>query len=787
MNRSGWTQTVTERLWHALELFRAAVGLAVLDEHYPPQGWVRKIGGTLLAGAVAIIIVLWEPWPIGPALRATDNLLYDGLYAIRPAEMRPSARVAVVRIGDEDLERMATPPKPREPWPGIGWPWPREYWGVVVAYLDACGARAVAFDLQFSTPSVFNLLQPDDEAFGQAVASVKIPILAAAKYRREGPQRTRSTPLQLESLAPGLEPLQRGAVEIDQTVLREYDTFRGPDQTVPSLAAATLRELGETVPDEFNAPFLLHFYGPPVRPDRGTTLPYFPAAQLYAHAVQFRDINRAFAQGTVSAAAKPLDEDVARYRGRIVLVGGVAAALYDNFKSPVADPHPGVDSHATAIENILSGDRVRLIDRPTVILAVVLTALWTAGGAIFASRLAGKLVFPVLGFVGLGTASYALFMGRSIEFLPAAAPATAGVLGFVGGLVRNFATEDARRRFMIRALGQYVSPTVSERLAARPDLLRLGAEQREMTCLFSDLAGFTDFSELAPVETLSAILNRYMDTMSGIIRDEAGTIDKYIGDAIMAFWNAPLEQPDHALRACRAAIRIKAAEARVREQVLTLPEVQEAIAANPKVALKVRGMGDTELYTRMGVHTGPMNVGNWGSREKFQYTVIGDAVNAAARLEPTNKRYGTRVLISGDTVERLRSLGALSGPRPELVVRLVDLVKVKGKTKAMELYELVGLGSDTPDGIRRAAELYAQAFDHYRQRRWDDAQKLLEEVDQLTTANTAATDSGLAHPPADSHGHAGDGPSRVLLDRIRAFRVTPPPADWDGSYTATEK
>ncbi len=343
------------------------------------------------------------------------------------------------------------------------------------------------------------------------------------------------------------------------------------------------------------------------------------------------------------------------------------------------------------------------------------------------------------------------FGGKEVDWVPLASPLCAGLLGIVGGFGRNYLSEDARRRLMTKAMGQYVSPEVTRQIERRPDDLRLDAEQRKMTCLFSDMAGFTDFSEAADIKVLTRVLNLYMERMSGIVLEEGGTIDKYIGDAIMAFWNAPLPQADHAMRACRAALHMQGAERGIRDDLLASAELTELLKESPKVAAWVAEMGDTALYTRFGINTGPMNVGNWGSARKFQYTVIGDAVNAAARLEPSNKRYGTRILIAESTAEQVK--GAF-------LVRRVDLLRVKGKTRAMAVYELMAEGPGTAEQQRLAAG-YDEAFDRYAHRDWNGAERVIgrpEFQDDGTDADAARARGAAARRSAA--GRVGRGVHR---------------------------
>ena len=254
--------------------------------------------------------------------------------------------------------------------------------------------------------------------------------------------------------------------------------------------------------------------------------------------------------------------------------------------------------------------------------------------------------------------------------------------------------------------------------------------------MFTDLAGFTDLSETMEVVKLAQVINLYMVAMSEESVKQDGYLDKYIGDAIMSFWNGLVDQPDHAARACRAALGIKRREAAI------APDLQKLV--------------DAKIITRIGINTGPMAVGNLGSSRKLAYTVLGDAVNLGARLEPANKLYGSEVLISQTVAEQVKG---------QFVMRELDLLRVKGKQRPMAVYELMAEGEPTPE-LRRRVELYATGLAHYRKQRWEDAEGALLAL--------------LKDFP-------DDGPAAALLARVGKLRHDPPVPEWDGVYVAKEK
>jgi adenylate cyclase len=276
---------------------------------------------------------------------------------------------------------------------------------------------------------------------------------------------------------------------------------------------------------------------------------------------------------------------------------------------------------------------------------------------------------------------------------------------------------------------------VVEVITTHPERLELGGEELETTVLFADLEGFTQLSETMPPQTLIGLLNDYFTPMTQIIMSYRGTLDKYIGDALMALWGAPVPLPDHALRACWAAL----------EMQQTMAELQADWQAQ----------GLPPLVARLGLHTGPVVAGNVGSRERFNYTVLGDTVNLASRLEGVNKVYGTRIILSEETSQRVKD---------RLLVRELDLVQVKGRAQPVRIYEL--LGSFPPDGLPSWLDHFADGLQAYRNQQWEEASRAFGEV--------------LLLKP-------GDRPTQMFLGRCRFFAVAPPPSDWQAVFNLDVK
>ena len=271
--------------------------------------------------------------------------------------------------------------------------------------------------------------------------------------------------------------------------------------------------------------------------------------------------------------------------------------------------------------------------------------------------------FAIAGLLAaFGFANLVIFDQLGLQ-LPLATPLAAGGLTFAAITAYRVGIEQRHGRSLVRALASVTPPSVAHEIARDPDRVRMGGERRTLTVLFTDLKGFTSFSESVAPELLSRVITEYLQAMTRVVFQHQGTVDKFIGDAVMAFWNAPLDDPDHALHACEAAL-----------------DMQAALAA---LGDRWEAEGLPRQRMRIGVHTGTASVGNMGTSERFAYTALGDTVNLAARLEPLNNEYGTWICISQETLEA-------AGGTQRFLARFLDLVSVKGKQKPAAVFELIG-------------------------------------------------------------------------------------------------
>jgi len=420
-----------------------------------------------------------------------------------------------------------------------------------------------------------------------------------------------------------------------------------------------------------------------------------------------------------------------RLSGAIVLVGTSAAGLLDLRVTPVGARYPGVEVHANILSALLDQrffykpDFLRALNAAQMLLVGLILSLALPRLSVLSGTLL-TLAFSV-GVVAFNFYAFS----RLYWVMPLAGVTLLILLLYLFMQTTGFLFESRTRRQLSRSFGQYVPPEVVRSLEQEGAADQLRGESREMTVLFSDVRGFTTLSETLSPTQLTRMMNIYLSEMTAIIHRHRGTIDKYIGDAIMAFWGAPLDDPRHACHALEAAL--------------------EMVVAMPRVNLKLETEGLPPIRVGIGLNSGEMAVGNMGSNFRMAYTVMGDAVNLGSRLEGLTKYYGVDLLVS----EHLRDLC------PSLGFRELDRVRVKGKHEAIGLYEPLASADDTPWPAS-----FEQGLEAYRRRDWVQAESCFNEVIAI---------------------RGEDGPSRVYLQRVAAFRAQPPGAEWDAVFTHTEK
>ena len=529
---------------------------------------------------------------------------------------------------------------------GLSWPWPRELYAAVAEYARRAGARAVVFDVMFSDASTYGV--EDDTRFARALQSLPSIGSVALQHRQPpfpakhacgGPRYTAAT-LPHTRLRDHFSALGsvNGTFDADGIIRQTPLVYCLEGQPVDTLPLATYRLLNpSSARPDGQTLYRIRFHGP------AGHYPRFSAAAL----IQSKLLHD---EGRVPLIAPEQLEQ------SIIFFGMSAPGLMDQRTTPFQSACPGAEIHATILDNLMTED----FFTPVHPLFVPLSALLIATVAALLILAWRTLFVAILTFFGLTfLLTAAVYAAFAAGILPPVVPISfALVFGTLGAFALNYFREGRQRRFIRRAFAQYLSPAVIDQLVRHPASLRLGGEQKQLTLFFSDIEGFTTIAGALDPGALTHFLNHYLGALSDIILELGGTIDKYEGDAIIAFWNAPLDQEDHACRAVEAALRI-----------------QEHLAQE-RVAYRERC--GRELRTRIGIHTGPVVVGNMGTTRRFDYTFIGDAGNLAARLEGANKHFGTATMISEATRESVadryafRELGRIRVVGRETPIRVCE-------------------------------------------------------------------------------------------------------------------
>jgi len=602
---------------------------------------IRGLFAGIVGGTLALIF-----WASG-FIDAWEAKSYDWRVALMAKPGKATSNISLVLLDQNSLD-----------WGkevnALTWPWPREIYGAIVNFCKRSGAKAVAFDVLFTDPSSYGV--EDDAAFAQAVSGFGHVALATFLSNQSGNNRHWPATVPLPSFqlmgldqwqkktAGNIRQFSRSSMPVEELarqaavlcnvglhpdrdgVFRKVDLLSIFDRkAVPSLGlgvflaanpAVTIElsqgilKVGErNVPIDKNGFAILRYRGP-----SGTHNTYSAAAVLQSE-IQ------------ISNGEQPNIRDPNAFKDKYVLFGFSAPGLYDLRPSPISGVYPGVEIYATFLDNFLSGDFIRQLPTLAIVTLVFIFSLICAVSVSYFTSVTSNVIAIVV-FISIPVL---LSFGAYHQgfWLPLVVQEVAIVVTIGLVLVINFATEGRQKRFIKNAFKHFLSPAVIEQLIVNPERLKLGGERRVLSIFFSDLQGFTSISENLEPETLIELLNDYLTAMTNIIQEEGGTIDKYEGDAIIAFWNAPLEISDHAVKAVRAALRCQAKLAEMR------PALRERIG--------------TDMHMRIGINTGNAVVGNLGSHTRFDYTVIGDAVNLAARLEGANKQFGTFTMISQST------------------------------------------------------------------------------------------------------------------------------------------
>lgn len=430
------------------------------------------------------------------------------------------------------------------------------------------------------------------------------------------------------------------------------------------------------------------------------------------------------------------------FDGAFCIVGNSATSTTDMGTTPFDPRYPNVGTHGNVYNTIITQQFITPLDW---YIPFFISAFFSLVLAWFAMKANLKALIPIgIVFIIAIPLSAIVLMHFKLIYIPISAAFFTFLLSYLTDMVFRFVYSEHDKRFLRNAFSTYLSKDVVDDIVSNPEKLVLGGVEKNITALFSDIKNFSTFSEKLSATQLVSILNRYLTTMSDLILEENGTIDKYIGDAIVSFFGAPTDLEDHAYRACAAAVRMKQAEDYFNRQ-------QEE-----------QGILSSEIRTRIGINTGKMVVGNMGTDSKMNYTIMGNQVNIASRLEGVNKAYNSWILVSESTFQEANK-GIHNG---KLVFRRLDKVRVMGINEPIQLYNLMGFADEMSQNEIKSVDLFHQALDKYLEKRFEEAEKLFLHAASL---------------------NPNDQTPKVFIDRCTKFQMEAPPKDWNGVMTMLTK
>ncbi len=729
----------------------------------------------LLSVLVSLVFIVKE---IDGVKQRIGNIVFDTYINMSP---RPASdKLIFVDINDESLSRVGQ------------WPWPRTKIAQLVKNINKSGASVIIFDGVIAEPdrtspdnvaallgeghpaySMLKEMPSNDAVLAQAIKEagnfvagftagsnpnppmVKSSILIKASDRNSFLGQTHARGLFFKNTAQFLPALQRSAAgngsfmateDITDSVIRHTRLFFIKGKTLyPSLILEGLRlsEKSRTNTKIFQNKSYNDFkINEPFTTSVGQyIIPTSADGKMWIH-------YRKFLQDEFVAAYHFLDEfyeeEAKDLSGKIVFIASSAEGLMDLRSTPIGF-QAGVIVHMNVMEQIIQN---RFLIRPYLgeqleIMGAILVSILI----ILASFFVGPLwlaSITILASAGAFLASWHIFLTYG-GLVDPVTPAIMVISIFIAASVMSFIKTEMERRQVSTAFGHYISPDFMKELTADPDKLKLGGEIRDLTVLFSDIRSFTTISEGLTPEELIQLMNDFLTPMTDLVMQNKGTIDKYMGDAMMAFWNAPLDDEHHERHACISALKMQAA----------LEPINEGVR---KKALEL-GKEPVLLRAGIGINTGPCAVGNMGSRQRFAYSALGDAVNLAARLEGQTKTYTTEILIGRTTNEAV----------PDFATLEFDLIQVKGKTKAEHIYGLLGdkKFAKTPEFITLAAK-HKEMISCYRAQKFKEAQELIKECMALSEDNLV-------------------GLYTLYKERTKEMIKNPPDKDWAGVFVATSK
>jgi adenylate cyclase len=636
-----------------------------------------------------------------------------------------SPDIVIVAIDDKSLSDQGL---------GAWQKWPRENYAKAIDILNKAGAAVIGIDVTFPNQSINGVT--DDETFRDALTKNKNVVLAGRYYFDNHKKISELPNSTLLDAKPQIGWLN---VKTDEDgFVRELPVFSDSEKG-GTYEAFSLQMVRDYFNDQ-TASFQIQNH----------TYDFADNIQIPVMTKTDTDSNQTVNLMYINYFAEPgsytrismsdlLNKNITDQNGnhvdlkdKIVLIGPTATDLHDYFFSPVSNgiQMPGVEIHANNIQTIIDNKFLR--DQSALSMWLTLLGIIALNIFLFA-RLRIRFSLPIL-FAELFAVVVAGIIAYDQRiFLNVVYPIIAIGLTFIGTFLLRFLLEQSGRKFIQTAFGHYINKTVVEQILKDPKVMEIGGAKRDVTVFFSDIADFTNISEKMEPEQLVKFMNQYLEGMTNVIIESQGTLDKYIGDSIMAFWGAPLPLPTHPDNCCRAAL-----------------DMQKKLVTFRAECLK---QGLPAINIRIGINSGEVIVGNMGSEGRFDYTVMGDNVNLASRLESINKQYHTEIIISEFTYEQVKE---------KFVCRELDQIRVKGKDKPVRIYELICVKEDAKPEMLKSIQDFRTALILYRGKNFVDALSRFSLIHDDPTA-------------------------KMFAERCEEFIKNPPAGDWDGVYTFTTK
>lgn len=645
----------------------------------------------------------------------------------------PQEEIVIVKVDQPSIDKASSELS-------IQWPWPRQVYAPLVKYLSE--ADAVFMDILFTEPSSYGA--EDDRVFAEAVtkaSNVYLPVFLTNNeraldekdrefIRRISVKAAIMADISFRSAIPPIDPLLnavRGsgnpAIEPDRDgIYRRVPLFfRMGEETIPNFVLPYLLNTGVMKIRDERA-----FIGTrevPLRDGR-LLLRFFRTREPFE---SISAINVLQSSVESSAGAEPLiSKDY--FKGKKVFVGLTAAGLYDLKPTPVSSIATGVSIHATALENLMHRNFLLPL-HPAFPVSFMLFICVLISSVVLRHHSVGVNIALFLGMLALTLSAPAALFASSL-YLDIISPSAALFVSFIIATVYSYATEGKERRFVRRAFSQYMDQTLVDYVLKNPSVIRPGGRRRRVTVFFADIAGFTTIAEQLPAEETAKILHTILNAFTEVIIQHKGVIDKYIGDAIMAFWGAPLDTEQDEINACRAALRC----------MDSLDGINRTFVKDSLQPISMR----------IGIHSGDAIVGNLGSDRLFDYTAVGDTVNLASRLESVNKLFRTKIIISGETRAKTGNL---------FLMRELGKIEVKGKSLPAAIYELAAEMESAGEGQRALTDRFHQGLSLFHERRFTEAADIFHALAQE---------------------YPDDGPSRHYLSWCRELLAAPELTEgWD--------